>query len=109
MRNVVIKGRGYDKIFHNQIAVQGPDELVGLAGFWLGFTEASIGAFDERMVVFDRFRDSGHFGLFDAGVWEELLRFGHFFSISVPNGRLVAWLCQFVSVKFDVQHWFGSA
>jgi len=36
--DVVIEGRRYHQIFHNQIAVQCPDKLIGFAGFWIGIS-----------------------------------------------------------------------
>jgi hypothetical protein len=61
MCNVVIESRGHNKVLHYQVSVQSPNELLGPASVRVGFPEASIGALDEGMVLFDCFRDARHF------------------------------------------------
>jgi hypothetical protein len=55
VRDVVVKSRGHDEIFDNQIAVQGPYELVWLASFRVGSPEAPKGALDDGVVLLDGF------------------------------------------------------
>jgi hypothetical protein len=52
--NVVLQSRSQNKILDHQIAVQGPDEFIGLAVLGVGRDESAEGSLDEGVVLLDR-------------------------------------------------------